>query len=130
MARILVVDDDRSVRQAMRYALEAEGYEVTEAENGRLGEEAHRSRPADVIVLDMHMPIRDGIETLMSLRRAGIKPKVVMVGGDCRLCQTDFLPMVRTLGADATLQKPFVADLLLRVVEDLLAQRPKLVFGT
>lgn len=131
MARILIVDDDFSARLAMRRALEAHGHEVVEAESGRLAEEAHKSRPADLVVLDMHMPGRDGIETLMSMRRAGSRAKVVMLGGDCRLCQTDFLPMVRSLGADATLQKSLVADLLPRIVADVLAARvPRLAGGS
>lgn len=122
MAQILVVDDDLEVRLALRTMLESAGHQVAEAADGAAAESADAERPAEIIILDVHMPERDGIETLRSLRKRGREAKIVMIGGGCSLCRGDFLPMARRLGADATISKPIDRDMLLRALTGLLPE--------
>lgn len=64
MARILVIDDDGQVRGAIRRILERAGHTVLDAADGEMGMRAHREGPADLIITDIFMPERDGIETI------------------------------------------------------------------
>lgn len=120
MAQILVVDDDPDFRTFVRTLLEREGHTVREAADGVGAEKTDTELPADIIILDVHMPKRDGIETLRSLKARGRAAKIVMMGGGCRLCQIDYLPIAERLGADATLPKPFENEALLRTIAELL----------
>ena len=65
MATILIIDDEEAVRALLRFALEAAGYEVTEAANGRQGLERYRQRPTDLVITDMLMPELNGLEMLL-----------------------------------------------------------------
>lgn len=123
MARILVVDDDLNFRTVLRSLLEREGHTVREAADGHAAEQADAESPADILILDVHMPQRDGIETLRSFKTRGRPAKIVMTSGGCHLCQIDYLPIVSRLGADATLAKPFQREELLQTLSDLLSDR-------
>lgn len=120
MAQILVVDDDPDFRTFVRTLLEREGHTVREAADGVGAEKTDTELAADIIILDVHMPKRDGIETLRSFKARGRPGKIVMMGGGCRLCQIDYLPIAERLGADATLPKPFEHEALLRTIAGLL----------
>lgn len=126
LARVLVVDDDADERRMIRQALKDSGHEVREAADGYAAELADEAAPADILILDVHMPNQDGIETLRSFRRRGRQTRIVMIGGGCALCQVDFLPMARRLGADATLRKPVAREDLLGALAGLL---PKAAAG-
>ena len=84
--RVLVVDDEPAVRQALERALRFEGYTAELAEDGMAGLAAHAERPADAIVLDIAMPRLDGLEMCRRLRAAGDRTPVLMLtakaGGD------------------------------------------------
>jgi phosphoserine phosphatase RsbU/P len=102
--RILVVDDERAVREALERALRLEGYEVELAEDGQQALMALAGRSADAIVLDVLMPVMDGIDTCNALRRMGNRTPVLMLTArhevDDRVAGLD-------AGADDYLVKPF-----------------------
>ena len=116
--RILVVDDERAVRDSLRRALELEGYEIELAENGRdaLDRLASDSEP-DVLVLDVLMPGVDGLEVCRTLRRKGSRIPVLML-----TARTQVEDRVEGLdaGADDYLTKPFALEELLARVRALL----------
>jgi DNA-binding response OmpR family regulator len=70
MVRILIIDDEEPVRAMLRTMLEQTDYEVIEAHEGRAGMQRHQETPADVILLDLFMPGKEGLETIQALRRA------------------------------------------------------------
>ena len=78
-SRILIIDDEANCRLGFRVTLEAAGYEVTEAEDGEEALESLRADPADLVILDLQMPLLDGVETLQCLRDEGIEVPVVVI---------------------------------------------------
>jgi two-component system, response regulator, stage 0 sporulation protein F len=114
MATILIIDDEEAVRALLRFALEAAGYEVTEAVNGRQGLERYRQRPTDVVVVDMLMPVMNGLDMLLDLTREFLHTKVIAIsgaGGD-----QNVLDVAKLLGARQTFQKPLSMSQLLNAV--------------
>jgi DNA-binding response OmpR family regulator len=82
MSRILVIDDDPSVRRSLRKALELLGHEVDEAGTGLLGIAMHVSQRYDIIMTDLRMPDCDGKTVIANLRRFDRRVKIIMVTGD------------------------------------------------
>jgi DNA-binding response OmpR family regulator len=107
MARILVIDDDRDVREMLRRILEHDGHEVIEASNGEAGVRLYRERPADVVITDIIMPEKEGIETIRDLRRENPQIKIIAISGGGRIGPSDYLNAARMLGAKKTFSKPF-----------------------
>ncbi|MCO4815085.1 MAG: sigma-54-dependent Fis family transcriptional regulator [Flavobacteriales bacterium] len=81
MAKILIVDDERAIRRAMREILEFEEFEVDEAENGKQGLEKAKSDNYDIIFCDIKMPEMDGMEVLEGLQKAKVDTPVIMISG-------------------------------------------------
>lgn len=121
MLRILVVDDNADMRELMRVVLEQAGYAVHLAEDGEAGLTAQRAQPADLIVADIFMPNRDGLEIIGQLRSDYPAVKVLAIsGGGSRVKGASYLATAREVGAHRVLAKPFDADELLRAVRALL----------
>ncbi len=116
MSRILVVEDDERIRSSMRLALEEEGYDVVEAENGERAVELFTHEPADVVLIDLMLPGIDGFETCRSLRRQSTVP-IIMV-----TARSDTHDVVAGLeaGSDDYVTKPFVAKELAARIRALL----------
>lgn len=119
--RVLVIDDEDLVRDTLRRALETAGIEVVVATDGREGLRAYLANPTDVVVTDILMPEKEGIETIIELKRQHPDVKIVAISGGDRTGNTDFLKMAGLLGADRILQKPFRPKELLATIEDLFA---------
>lgn len=81
MGKILIIDDERAIRRAMREILEFEDFEVEEAENGKEGLEKATARTYDIIFCDIKMPMMDGMEVLDELLKAKIETPVIMISG-------------------------------------------------
>jgi two-component system response regulator MprA len=115
--RVLVVDDEPAVRQALDRALRFEGYETELAEDGMAALSAHAVRPADAIVLDVAMPRMDGLEVCRRLRAAGDSTPILLV-----TARTAVAERVTGLdaGADDYLVKPFALEELLARLRALL----------
>jgi len=120
-ARILVIDDDPVVRGMLVEMLQREGYEVDEAEDGRVGMRRFREHPSALVITDVLMPEQEGLETLMQLRHSGEPVKVMAISGGGRIGPDTLLNAARTLGADAILAKPFGREELLEKVSALLS---------
>jgi DNA-binding NtrC family response regulator len=116
MARILVVDDEAPLRRALRRTLEQAGHEVIEAENGLVALKLHHASPADVVITDILMPERDGIEVIVALRLESPEVKIIAISGGGRFHQSEVLDIAEPLGAFATVQKPFDGREILDVV--------------
>ncbi len=121
MARILLIDDEASVRKILRHILERDGHEVIEAENGRVGLRLYRMHPTDLIITDLLMPEKEGIETIIELRKTAPRVKVIAISGGGRLNKTNLLETAQYLGATKALAKPFERQELLAVVHEVLA---------
>jgi CheY-like chemotaxis protein len=122
MATIMLVDDDDLVRSTIAHTLTGAGHGVVQARNGN---EALSAATADIdlIILDILMPERDGIETLRELRQRSSDPPVLAISGGDRTGWIHPLEMASSLGASATLPKPFTPARLLEAVARLLSSK-------
>jgi CheY-like chemotaxis protein len=118
MVQVLVVDDNPAVRQLARAMLEHGGFEVAEAGDGDEAVRAFRGRPAGVVLVEVFMPIKDGLETIRELRALDPGVKVVaMSGGHAWFPGLNPLCLARAFGAAETLCKPFDRLALVEAVE-------------
>ncbi len=122
MPRILVVDDDALFRSIVRAALEGAGHTVDEAADGKSGASAFSKGSYDLVIVDMYMPVQDGIETIFEMDAAarGV-PVIAVTGGHTMGKET--LEMAGQAGADLTLEKEFTPEELVKAVDGLLAKR-------
>lgn len=126
MARILIIDDDRLAREAMRIALSNSRHEVTLAESGKAGVEKGLADDFDVVIVDLFMPDMDGLAVIKTIHDS--KPTMPLIaasgfmlgGGEC-LEMPNFNTMANEAGAVATLYKPFRPAVLLAEIEKLMA---------
>jgi DNA-binding NtrC family response regulator len=114
MATILIIDDEEGIRALLRTTLEAAGYEVTEATNGRQGLERYRHRPTDLIITDIAMPELDGLDMILELTRQFLHAKVIAISGMGG--EANVLDVAKLFGARQTFQKPFSMPRLLDAV--------------
>ena len=120
--RILVIDDDAGVRETIRIALEAEGYEVVDASDGQQGLAAFRRRVPDLVITDIVMPVTEGLQTIREIRRLRPAAPILAVSAGGRGGQHDFLQIARSLGAWEVIAKPFDPDELVARVKSCLAR--------
>jgi CheY-like chemotaxis protein len=126
MARILVVDDDETVRTMLREALERGGHVVLEAANGDEGVRTYQRTACDLVILDLLMPDKEGLQTIRELRRDFPDIRIVAISGGAPASGVDYLQVARRLGARAALAKPFnLADLARAIDEALQSSRPR-----
>jgi CheY-like chemotaxis protein len=112
--RVLVVDDDPEMRGAVERILSAAGYAVELAADGDQAIAAQRARPADVVITDVFMPTRDGLETIQFFHaQYPDLPIIAMTGGSPTGRMDEYLEVAKVAGARATLRKPFAAQALL-----------------
>jgi two-component system nitrogen regulation response regulator NtrX len=118
--RVLVIDDETGIREAIRMTLEYEGYKIDEARSGQDGIDKATKTPYDAILLDIKMPILDGIEVLENLREQKVQTPIVMVSG-----HGDVHTAVECTkrGAFDFLEKPLNRDKLLLTVRNAVRQR-------
>ena len=117
MALILIVDDSKTTRNAVRKVLKHEGHETLEAANGEEGLELAAAHGPDCIVLDLIMPRMDGFEVLKALHKKGSNIPVIVLSADIQeIVREDCLK----LGADAFINKPLKGDELLGTIDNVL----------
>jgi DNA-binding response OmpR family regulator len=120
MARILIIEDDDLLRHMLRQGLEEAGYEVVEARNGEEGLQRYHAAPADLIITDILMPEKEGLETIIELRREVPGVKIIAISGGGQIGNLTFLEVARHLGAQRVLQKPFKLPEMLAAVREVL----------
>jgi len=124
MTRVLVIDDNDDFRKLALLWFQINGIEAEGASNGAKGLEVQRARPATVIVTDIFMPEKDGIETIQELRREFPGVKIIAMTGRESLTDYDAFQVARELGAAKTFKKPFKLDELVAAVNELSAAKP------
>ncbi len=120
MALILIIDDDLKIREVLRQILEHSGYDVMEASDGEEGIRLYRERQPDLVIMDIVMPRKDGLETITDLRVEFPASKIIAISGGGRLDSKLYLELAEGFGANRLLAKPFGHEELLKAVKDLL----------
>ena len=124
MARILLVDDEPLVIQTLSDALTTKGHEVVTAADGLDGMAKFKAGEFDLVITDIIMPDKEGIEFIMELRRHSPSVKIIAISGGGRTGNVEFLKMATKLGAVAALKKPIRLAEFYSVLSRCLAGSP------
>jgi len=122
MARILIIDDDDALRSVLAKSLRHAGHEVVEATEGRQGMDLFRVTTLDLVVTDLIMPVQEGIETIVSLRREQPDLPIIAMSGGASNSKL-YLDIAGKIGANRILAKPFRPAELLQAITDALERR-------
>ncbi len=120
MARILVADDDRPLRDALRTTLELDGHDVVLAANGDEAFRLYQEGGFELVITDLYMPHMDGIELIMSLRQKNSDATILAMSGIEPNGRPDYLNAAMDFGASAAIRKPFTGPALLSKVHEVL----------
>lgn len=120
MQRILIMEDDEQIQLMLKGALEDEGYEVRVTSNGKEGLQCWHKEPFDLVITDLVMPEKEGLETIQELRRESPTTKIIAMSGGLRNNGIDILDMAKKLGANRILGKPVSLPEFLKSVEEML----------
>jgi len=123
MVKCLIIDDDSLVRNTIVRILERKGHQVVTACDGRVGLKLFQQERPDVVVTDIIMPDKEGIETIREIRNLAPNAKIIAISGGARVGNVDFLAMAAKLGASETLCKPFDPDDLVTCINRCLESR-------
>lgn len=124
MARILVIDDDPQLRRLLRRYFERHHHTVTEAADGDEGLARFHESGADIIITDLIMPGKEGMETILELRRNNPEAKVIAMSGGGRVPPAGYLKLAKGIGASRVFSKPFELAELHQAVEELIGENP------
>ena len=126
MARILVIDDEPISRLVIGQLLQDEGYDVAYATDGEQGLTLYRKSPFDLVILDLVMPVKNGLQTLIELIEAYPEAKVIAMSA----ASPEQLPKAEDFGAIALFVKPVVPEEFLPLVKEVLdARSPRVSSG-
>ena len=118
MAKILVIDDEEQMRFLLTRMLTRDGHEVFLAEDGVEGEQTFYQVKPDLVITEIVMPNKDGLEVIMELLKLNSQFPIIAMSGDCSATTANFkLEIAETLGAKYVLLKPFTHEQLLEVVQ-------------
>ena len=121
--RILVIDDEPTALDLLRRILEMNGYEVLSAVNGEKGVELFQQQPCDLVITDMVMPVKDGLQTILDLRSIAPYLPVIAISGGGTISKERYLAVAGYLDNVFTIAKPFAIEDITNAVEQLLQNR-------
>ena len=118
--QILLIEDDNCVRELLHQTLARAGYDVIPASDGDEGLDLYRNNKPDLVITDIVMPQKEGLQMILELRRADPDSKVIAMSGGGRYSNSDYLKLAKKFGARATLCKPFQREEILNAVREVL----------
>lgn len=124
MATILVIEDDPQFCQMLAQMLTQAGHQVETAANGALGLECFRKSAPELVITDILMPEKDGIDTILEIKREGTDARIIAISGGRRTITPQFnLDSAVLIGVHQVLAKPFSRQQILETVEAALGQQ-------
>lgn len=120
--RIMVVDDDPGIRRALHILLSRAGYRVTQARDGMEALRLWRDTGGDLVITDLHMPEKDGIEMIVELMSHTPGIRIIAMSGGGQTRRLDLLGNATMLGAVLTIEKPFTLNEMMSTVRRALAE--------
>lgn len=127
MPQILIIEDDNDERELFKIALERAGYDVVDAPNGKVGLDLYYNAPCPIVITDIFMPEKEGLETIFTLRREFFGVRIIAISGGSTLVHhggafqaDEALSVAKAAGADRILAKPIDIKELVSTVEELL----------
>ena len=122
MASVLIVDDDVRVRPMLRMTLERAGYEVHEAANGKIALQKYQHHPCDLVITDIVMPEKEGIETIIELRALYPTVKIIAISGGGKIAPEQYLKLAEHFGVEYSFTKPLDNAKLLDAIGSLIGR--------
>ena len=122
MKRILVVDDEPQIVQLLQNLLEHNGFQVEEAANGEDALKLNQKQNFDLVVTDIIMPGKEGIQTIQEIRKINPRLKIIAISGGGHSASSVYLDMAEKMGANITIAKPFDLNYFLNIVKSLLSE--------
>lgn len=123
MQRILVIDDDEMTLEVLRKILETEGYEVVTALDGQKGLDAFRQNPVDMVITDLVMPVKDGLRTIMELRKEDKNLPIIAISAGGAIAKERYLTAAQYLGDVTAIPKPIKREEIVVAVKKLLQEK-------
>ena len=120
MARILIIDDNTQLREMLKLMLSQAGHEIEEAGDAETGENLYREKPADLVIIDILMPEKGGLQTIVELKREFPNSKIIGISGGFQKKTDENHSLAELLGVEGTLSKPFATEELLKMVREIL----------
>jgi CheY-like chemotaxis protein len=120
MPGVLIVEDDKELRQMLKMMLQRRNFTVLEAENGKSAITHFKPLLTDVVVTDLIMPEEDGLKVVIKLKELKPSLKVIAISGGGKAGPGGYLNLAKALGADAVYSKPFSLNDLVEKIEQLL----------
>jgi len=120
MQKILIIDDDHHILLMIKKMLERAGYDVDLASNGKEGLELFKRIRADLVITDIIMPEKEGLETIREMKRLIPDLKIIAMSGGGKISADNYLETAKIFGASRVLQKPFSQKTMVMAVIDLL----------
>jgi DNA-binding response OmpR family regulator len=117
--RILLVDDDDPLRAILAQALKQQGYAVQEAVNGKEALDWYDLQGADIVILDVVMPEKEGLETILELKQRPRIPGIIVMSGGGRISPKVYLRIAKAYRADCVLEKPFSSEDFLNAITEV-----------
>lgn len=124
--RILIVDDDESIRTGLSDLLVLEGYEVVIAENGSIARHLYQNYPFDLIITDIIMPSTDGLRFILEIIDYDADAKILAMSGGGRSGTLSLLETAKKFGAMTALRKPLSVEEVISAVEEALQEENNL----
>lgn len=122
MKRILVIDDEVHILLMLKKMLEKVGYEVDLARNGQEGIDLQNKLPADLIITDIVMPEKEGLETIVEIKSKYPDTKIIAISGGGRMDPREYLEPAKLFGASKILKKPFNQQEIVSAVNELIGE--------
>jgi len=122
MRRILIIDDDHHILLMIKKMLERAGFLVELASNGNEGLEFFKNMPVDLVITDIIMPEKEGLETIREMKRLCPDLKIIAMSGGGKISADNYLNTAKIFGASRVLAKPFLQKQMVAAVQDLLGE--------
>lgn len=122
MAYLLIIDDEKPIRELLEEVFTSEGFEVGLAETGARGLGSAAARAPELVITDILMPEKEGLETILELRRSFPTLPIIAISGGSPRMSFDVLDAARRFGAARTFTKPFDPFDLVATVRELLSE--------
>lgn len=119
--KILIIDDDELIRMTLKSIIKKTGCQVFEAASGTEGLDLFVRQKPDIVITDMLMPDKEGLETITEIRAQNLPVKIIAISGGGTTKNMSFLQLAKQVGADHTLSKPIKPDTLLFTIKTLLS---------
>lgn len=123
MAQILLIDDDDLLRGVLAKALVHAGHVVIQASDGQQGVELARATTVDLVITDLIMPVQEGVETIVTLRRERPALPIIAISGGVTHSKL-YLDIAAKIGARRILAKPFTPQELLAAIDEVFGGKP------